>query len=133
MYLSTLRMVVVADDERSARFTGFDLPLATMYDEKFNQPIFFANNLTGSNPPLDGSGFDADISWCVSFKNGGVGTFLPFYFRLLTEMRRRLSQPQAAAGTPTPPTAEEMQSIVQAAFVDPSDPTRLFVPQAQTR
>ena len=96
LYLSTLRMVVVCDDARHAGFHGFDMPLATLYDESFNQPIFWANNLTGVSPPLEGSSFSADIKWTIYFNNGGVGTFLPFFFRLLQEMRERLAQPAHA-------------------------------------
>ena len=35
---------------------GFDIPIATLVDESFNQPIFGANNLSGTSPPLDGTG-----------------------------------------------------------------------------
>lgn len=128
LYLSTLRLVVVCDTNRS-NFQGFDLPLATLSQEKFNQPIFGANNMTGSNPPLDGSGLSDDIKWCLSFRNGGVGTFLPFFFRLLEEMRQRMTGQQQAAASPTPVPAVVAQTLVQGAFVDPSDPTRLYVPQ----
>uniref|UniRef100_A0A7S2I5W5 Uncharacterized protein n=1 Tax=Haptolina brevifila TaxID=156173 RepID=A0A7S2I5W5_9EUKA len=141
LYLSTLRMVVVADQSshsssiwaalgmanRANAVSGFDMPLATLYGEGFNQPIFGANNMTGTSPPLDGSGFVEDIKWCISFNNGGVGTFLPLFFRLLAEMRQRLSQDAPTNQSSHSPV--EVQSMVNAAFVDPSDPTRLFVPQ----
>lgn len=87
LFLSTLRMVFVADKGHH-----FDMPLATMHDEKFNQPIFGANNMTGQSPPLDLEPGAEDYKWCISFRNGGVGTFLPFFFRLLEEMRRRMQQ-----------------------------------------
>lgn len=128
LYLSTLRMVVVCNQGSS--FNGFDMPLATMQNERFNQPIFGANNMTGSNPPLDGSGFEGDIKWTIYFNHGGVGTFLPFFFRLLQDMRARMQQQQqqsAAVGM----NMVDVQSMVQGAFVDPSDPTRLYVPEAK--
>ena len=87
LFLSTLRMVFVADKGHH-----FDMPLATMHDEKFNQPIFGANNMTGQSPPLDLEQDAEHYKWCISFRNGGVGTFLPFFFRLLEEMRRRMQQ-----------------------------------------
>merc|ERR1712146_834844 len=90
MYLSTLRMVII--DERNAG-CGFDIPLATLQKESFNQPIFGANNMTGCSPPLDLPEGSEDYKWCISFRNGGVGTFLPFFFRLLQEMRQRMQQP----------------------------------------
>mmetsp|Transcript_9356 Transcript_9356/g.20477 ORF Transcript_9356/g.20477 Transcript_9356/m.20477 type:complete len:117 (+) Transcript_9356:1070-1420(+) len=39
--------------------------------------------------------------WKLAFNEGGVGTFLPLFFRLLTEMRAMLSQQQSG----TIPTA----------------------------
>jgi len=127
MYLSTLRVVFVA--HRKGNIAAFDLPLATMTNESFNQPIFSANNMTGTNPPLDGSECQQDIKWCLSFNEGGVGTFLPVFFRLLHEMRARMAAPSAepsSADAAPMPQAIATQ-IVQAAFVDPSDPTKLYV------
>ena len=54
LYVTTLRVVFVAS-RASGSFQAFDLPLATMRSEKFNQPIFGANNLSGTTPPLAGS------------------------------------------------------------------------------
>jgi hypothetical protein len=129
MYLSTVRLVVVCDQGSS--FTGFDMPLATLKDEKFNQPIFGANNLTGANPPLGESGLDEQIKWCISFRNGGVGTFLPFFFRLLGEMRQRMAAQQQQQSSAEPVPVVIAQSMVQQAFVDPSDPTKFYLPQQQ--
>ena len=159
IYLSTLRMVFVSD---RASGSSFDIPLATLYTEKFNQPIFGANNLTGTSPPLDLPPERDHYTWCIKFNNGGVGTFLPFFFRLLQEMRMRMQQAPQAAAAPVaqvsrshsanllllPPLrlsrsrlsaatvwcaqAEPVpqaiaQGLVQAAFVDPNDPTQFYV------
>ena len=125
LYLSTLRMVVVCNQGSS--FNGFDMPLATMQNERFNQPIFGANNMTGSNPPLDGSGFEGDIKWTIYFNHGGVGTFLPFFFRLLQTCA--CSSSSSSHGCRN----EHGRCPVDGsgAFVDPSDPTRLYVPEAK--
>jgi len=131
MYLSTLRIVFVANRGSKGNCSAFDLPLATLRDESFNQPIFFANNMTGTSPPLEGSQCQQDIKWCLSFNEGGVGTFLPLFFRLLEEMRTRMAAP---AASPSMPEAVVTQ-IVQTALVDPNDPTRLYVSEipAQAR
>jgi hypothetical protein len=92
LFLSTLRMVIVSNDGQHA----FDIPLATLKDEKFNQPIFGANNLSGASPPLDLAADAPNYVWVIKFNNGGVGTFLPFFFRLLGEMRNRVA-PSAPA------------------------------------
>lgn len=130
LYLTTLRMVYVGEGDGKS----FDMPLATVAAEKFNQPIFGANNMTGESPPLDNATAD-NWKWCISFRNGGVGTFLPFFFRLLTEMRQRMralsGQAPQADPSYTPvfdlPTS---QGFVQTAFVDPGDPTTFYVPSA---
>ena len=82
LWLSTLRVVFVADRPQGG-FSAFDLPLATMRSESFNQPIFGANNMTGTSPPLPDSACAGDITWYLGFKDGGVGTFLPLFFSLL--------------------------------------------------
>lgn len=125
MQLSTLRIVFVAT-RRNGNLQAFDIPLATMTKESFNQPIFGANNLSGISPPLQGSSCTEDFHWRISFTEGGVGTFLPIYFRLLNEMRTRMrAEPQAA--TPVPIAQIQVEQIVQAAYVDPNDPTKLYV------
>jgi len=104
---------------------GFDLPLATLVNESFNQPIFGANNLSGESPPLEGTGLQDIIKWVLYFNNGGVGTFLPLFFRLLSEMRNRMAQSEPTNAF----TSVEAQQIIQAAYVDPNDPSKLYVSQ----
>lgn len=100
LYISTLRMVFV-NEKAGSDNRGFDIPLATLYKESFNQPIFGANNMTGLSPPLDLPEGADHWKWCISFRNGGVGTFLPFFFRLLQEMRRRMQEASAPTAQPT--------------------------------
>ena len=128
LWLSTLRVVFVADRPQGG-FSAFDLPLATMRSEKFNQPIFGANNMTGQSPPLDQPVENGQYKWCISFRNGGVGTFLPFFFRLLQEMRHRMQpqQQQQPVVQAEPIPQAIAQGLVQAAFVDPADPTKFYV------
>jgi len=159
LFLSPLRIVFVAEESSGSGLLGtlfgaskanvlaFDLPLATLARESFNQPIFGANNLTGVSPPLPGSACDgADIHWCLSFQDGGVGTFLPIFFGLLAEMRSRLEAERsgaagaAAGGSTDVPTAfavavpeTAVAEVVRAAYVDPSDPTKLYVEAAGPR
>lgn len=101
--------------------------MATLTSESFNQPIFGANNLSGSSPPLEGTGLADTIHWTIYFNNGGVGTFLPLFFALLSEMRSRMAGP-----TPQPTdafSADEAQQLVQSAYVDPNDPSKLYISQ----
>lgn len=57
------------------------------------------------------------------FKNGGVGTFLPLFFRLLEEMQEAYTQHRSSQ------THNKIQDTVATAFVDPSDPSRIFLTQ----
>ena len=101
-----MRMVFVG------RHLSFDIPLATLKQETFSQPIFGANALSGTSPPLHDD-TNASMKWKATF-NDGVGTFLHIFYSVLKCMRRK----NAA-----------LLSIDQAevAYVDPNDPTRLFL------
>ena len=48
LYLTNLRLVFVAAKEDGSGLRAFDLPLAYTRREKFNQPIFSCNNLSGT-------------------------------------------------------------------------------------
>ena len=53
MVLTSRRIVLVnSANLKKDEFRAFDLPLALMYSEKYNQPIFGANNITGMVCPL---------------------------------------------------------------------------------
>jgi hypothetical protein len=140
LLLSPLRVVFQADRASGGGFFGgtranmdaFDIPLATLTNESFNQPIFGANNLTGTSPPLPESVCDQDIHWTFTFKSGGVGTFLPIFFGLLREMRRHMNAERRGESADAVPVAVAVPAvvvaeIVNAAYVDPSDPTKLYV------
>ena len=125
-----LTPATVAQAHRGGSIEAFDLPLATMRNERFNQPIFGANNMSGTSEPLPG-GLADEIKWTLTFKEGGVGTFLPLFFRLLGEMRHRMSaESHYDHNFEQPPVAQQVvQQIVGAAYVDPNDPTKLYVSQ----
>lgn len=64
VYLTTLRIVYVSESPvifknsetgEKHTFQSFELPLKNISSEMFNQPIFFAYNLTGMCSPLPSS------------------------------------------------------------------------------
>jgi hypothetical protein len=76
-----MRLVFVADKpDASSGLHAFELPLAFITDEDFKQPVFSANNLSGRCFMVD-SEADEALSWVLYFKDGGVGTIVPFFFR----------------------------------------------------
>lgn len=130
LFLSSVRMVFVAD-QPSQSFIALDIPLVYLRSEKFNQPIFGANNLTGMVFSVaDGGASSESPPWEFTFyfKEGGCGTFLPLFFRILEAMRSAPLEAQV----PEAPTAPAAEEAVRTAYMDPNDPTRVYVVQPAT-
>ena len=95
LYVTTIRMVFVASNpDINSDFCSFDIPLSNIRGEKFNQPIFGCNNLSGTCLPLPG--FNGSIGWIIAFKSGGVGRLLSVLQDLL--VRNRTGRPEAPDG-----------------------------------
>jgi len=126
LILTTLRMVFVVAKKvplgDNMFFEAFDLPLTTLSGEKFNQPIFGANNLTGTVQPIVGGGLPGPATFKLTFREGGCGTFLHFFFRAIREIRGGRGVLGGLASTGALRTES-------AAFVDPNDPTVIFIVQ----
>jgi WW domain-binding protein 2 len=105
--------------QRGLQFISFRLPIANITEEKFNQPIFSANNLSGKCSPVV-VGSTSDFSFKFKFNNGGCGTFLPIFFMSMERGRQNSQR-----------FAQEVvnNGIANGAFVDPNDPTVIFVEQ----
>merc|ERR1711879_341795 len=152
LYVSNVRVVFVALKPHESGLQSFDFPLAYICNEKFNQPIFGCNNLAfrcfavgdhggprGSLPPHDLK---------LYLKRGGCGTLLPLFFRLIEQTRMQQAAQAAAAQAasyptvnynniptpapmqvPTPQPPADVQQMVQTAYIDPNDPTKIYVTQ----
>ncbi|XP_038692737.1 UPF0664 stress-induced protein C29B12.11c [Tripterygium wilfordii] len=135
IYLSNIRMVFVAE-KPVGNFFAFDMPLLHVGCEKFNQPIFHCNNISGSVDPVvpenENRALYSTHSFKILFKEGGCGTFVPLFFNLLSSVRlhnqlaNQNSEPRVdplqAAQTP-------VDEMMRHAYVDPNDPTRIFLQQ----
>lgn len=135
IYLSNIRMVFVAN-KPVGNITAFDMPLLYVHGEKFNQPIFFCNNVSGLVEPVvpenQHRALYSTHSFKILFKEGGCGTFVPLFFNLITSVRRYNElagsgpelqvDPLQAAQTP-------VDEMMRHAYVDPNDPTRIFLQQ----
>ncbi|KAJ0956836.1 hypothetical protein HanPSC8_Chr01g0020171 [Helianthus annuus] len=128
VFLSNVRIVLVADKPTQI-FTAFDMPLLYVHDEKFHQPVFHCNNISGCVEP-------GNVPFSLFqdlFKHGGCGTFVPLFFNLIKLVRQYNQQfdsgnaihvdPLRAAHTPVD---DEMMNC---AYVDPSDPTKIYLQQ----
>ncbi|TYI71022.1 hypothetical protein E1A91_D08G264800v1 [Gossypium mustelinum] len=138
IYLSNIRMVFVAS-RPVGNFFAFDMPLLYVHDEKFNQPIFHCNNISGQVEPVvpenEHRALYSTHSFKILFKEGGCGTFVPLFLNLIASVRRYNQQvnhepqprvdPLQAAQTP-------VDEMMRHAYVDPNDPTKIFLHQPTT-
>ena len=125
LYLTTLRLVFV--NKNNEAMISFDVPIDLMSNEKFNQPIFGANYISGRVLPL------YDLLPCPAnfkfwFMSGGTGTFLPLFYNLSEQIRR---QRQRNNYGPDPRFVECVANgnLRNVAYVDPNDPSVIFVQQ----
>lgn len=100
VYLSDVRMVFVFDGgsvrapDGGHALEAFDIPLLYIGSERFNQPIFGCNNVSGtvrrvvSSQPQPADYYDFELY----FLQGGVGTFLPIFYNVLELVRIEGSQ-----------------------------------------
>lgn len=86
------------------------------------------------------------MSWAIYFKNGGVGTFLPLFFGYMRAFAPAQPPPPPPAPAPQEPWSEDPPkpapvedtapsappAFLQTAFVDPSDPTKIFLTRPTT-
>lgn len=128
VFLSNIRLVFLADRPDASGLAGFDIPLVYISNDKLNQPIFGCNNLSGRVwPATEGGGPAGGLpphEWRVNFKSGGIGTVWPMYYALVARARRA----EAAVKQPAE-VVEEITKMAQTAFVDPNDPTTIYLTQ----
>lgn len=138
-YLSNYRIVCVLDKPVD-NVQAFDMPLVYIHEEKFNQPIFFCNNLAGKVHPVIPEGANRALhsphSFKINFKEGGTGTFIPLFMNLIKSVRaaQRMvdepqSQPSAPPIDPMPAAPAPVDEMMRHAYIDPSDPTKLYLQQ----
>ncbi|XP_057529166.1 uncharacterized protein LOC130807835 [Amaranthus tricolor] len=135
IYLSNVRMVFVAS-KPTGNFYAFDMPLLHVHGEKFNQPIFQCNNISGHVEPVvpetENRALYSTHSFKILFKEGGCGTFIPLFFNLISSVRQ---YNQHAASVPEPrvdplrAAQTPVDEMMRHAYVDPNDPTKIFLQQ----
>ncbi|KAJ4822125.1 hypothetical protein Tsubulata_017252 [Turnera subulata] len=138
IYLSNIRMVFVAN-KPVGHFAAFDMPLLYVRGEKFNQPIFHCNNISGHVEPVvpesENRALYSTHSFKILFKDGGCGTFVPLFFNLMASVRQ-YNQYNQQANNATAPRVDPLQAaqtpveeMMRHAYVDPNDPTKIFLQQ----
>ncbi|XP_078166974.1 UPF0664 stress-induced protein C29B12.11c-like [Carex rostrata] len=112
IYLSNIRMVFVAS-QPVGNFSAFDMPLLSVHGEKFNQPLFFCNNISGFVesvvPDNQHRALYSTHSFKILFKEGGCGTFVTLFFNLIASVRQ-YNQGHSAAQHDAAPRVDPLQA-----------------------
>lgn len=132
VYMSNLRLVFIADKTDESGLTAFDIPLVYIRTHKLNQPIFGCNNLAGEVwPAVPGGGPDGSLpphSFKFLFREGGIGTFYPLFYTL-AEKCKVLYRASQESQENRVQTQAILNNMVSSAFVDPNDPTTVYLVQ----
>ncbi|CAH2073017.1 unnamed protein product [Thlaspi arvense] len=140
IYLSNIRLVFVAS-KPVENFVAFDMPMLYIHAEKFNQPIFHCNNISGQVEPVvpenEHRALYSTHSFKIIFKEGGCGTFVPLFLNLISSVRQYNRQmQQAAEAAAAAPRVDPLQAaqtpvdeMMRHAYVDPNDPTKIYLQQ----
>ncbi|KAJ4773236.1 classical AGP protein [Rhynchospora pubera] len=136
IYLSNIRMVFVSRKPVDG-FVAFDMPMLYVHGEKFNQPIFACNNISGFVDPVvqneEQRAMASTHKFKILFKEGGCGTFVPLFLNLIASVRQYNQHSINAAAVPRVDPLQAAQTPVEDmmrhAYVDPNDPTKIFLQQ----
>lgn len=119
-----------------ANAESFEMPFRGLWNERFHQPLFSCNNLTASIQYYDDQPFSGDLSMQLDFVEGGVNTFLPVFNNVLYATRVQMDAERRTADNVPPvaissvtPHPEEFFPQNNVAFIDPSDPSRIYTTQ----
>lgn len=135
--MTTARMVLI-NKKATGDMRAFDLPLAYMYQEKFNQPIFGANFLSGKHSLYKSLGkskplfnlLPGEISFKIWFMKGGCGKFLHCLKAVLEQIRANRSRGPQNEFINSVRNGTFMQEV---AYFDPNDPSIVYVQQPEAR
>ncbi|XP_073117723.1 uncharacterized protein [Elaeis guineensis] len=113
IYLSNICLVFVAK-KPVGNFVAFDMPLVVPDDQR--------RSLYSTH------------SFKILFKEGGCGTFVPLFLNLIASVRQynqhmANSAPTASRVDPLQAAQTPVEDMMRHAYVDPNDPTKIFLQQ----
>lgn len=134
------RMIFLIDPNfrQKANAETFEAPFRGLWDEKFNQPIFGCNHLTATVQYYDEQPFQGGLTMRIDFVEGGVNTFMPVFLNVMRATRAQLEAerrhdnhvpPMPLPSAAPVPQADQYLPQSNMAFVDPSDPSRIYTTQ----
>jgi hypothetical protein len=127
LYLTTVRMTFVPE-KPSSGLPAIDIPLQGITEEDACQPIFGANYLKGTVAPVPNRGLVGPAKFKLYFMSGGCTVFWRAFFAIM-EKYRMADEAARNALFMSPPAVQSFVSHMATAFVDPSDPSVIFITQ----
>lgn len=118
--------MVLINTQSSPKWYAFDIPLALMSNDKFEQPIFGANYIRGVVQPLYGL-IPGQASYKIWFMSGGCSKFLKAYHYIVDNLRNAM-RTQSYQSHFIPQFQGNFQEQF-VAFADANDPSVLYVQQ----
>ena len=88
----TSNRIVLCNKKNTDVLKAFDLPLALMFHESFEQPIFGANYIQGKVKPLVPGSLPSDPEFKIWFMEGGCTKFLQLWRLCLSKIREASRQ-----------------------------------------
>jgi len=126
-FLTNYRIVFLKSGkvESHKGFSSFEIPMNLISNPDFKQPIFGANYMEGHvNPIITAtSPVTGPTKWYLTFNRGGCNTFLRAFFPLLRSAINATGNVSALG------IIGNLHQGQSAAFVDPSDPSIVYVSQ----
>ena len=118
--------MVCINKKTNSLFKAFDIPLAYIFNEKFEQPIFGSNYIKGTVKPLFNL-LPGNTHFKIWFTEGGFGTFVPGVFNLINSIKKNNYRgidnkllTSISSGT-----------FSKTAYVDPNDPSVIYLEQPE--
>jgi hypothetical protein len=125
MILTTARLVCVNQNSNS-NFKAFDIPLALLIKEDFNQPIFGSNYISGTVKSLLNL-IPGNFKFKIWFMEGGCGTFVPNFLNLVASVRKNNGKGVEQKFINSISTG----TFAKSAYIDPNDPSVIYLEQPE--
>ncbi|CAA9988852.1 conserved Plasmodium protein, unknown function [Plasmodium knowlesi strain H] len=124
IFLTSIRLVFIKSERSrtNANFISVEFPLNLIEKPKFEQPVFGLNYLSGVVKPLvdHPNSLNSPCKWNLVFLNGQCSSFLNYFFKVYEAAKRN---------RPLGSLSEFNEQFFSSsnAYVDPSDPTFLYI------
>ncbi|CAG9477458.1 unnamed protein product [Plasmodium vivax] len=124
IFLTSIRLVFIKSERSrtNANFISVEFPLNLIEKPKFEQPVFGLNYLSGVVKPLvdHPNSLKSPCKWNIVFLNGQCSSFLNYFFKVYDAAKK--NRPLGALSE-----FNEQFFSSSNAYVDPSDPTFLYI------